>query len=331
MSARDDWRPTASLERLAARAELLGVLRDVFLRAGYWEVETPILSAEVGVDEHLEPFVTRANDGSERFLQTSPEFGMKRLLAAGARMIYQVTRAFRRDESGPRHNPEFTMIEWYGVGTQYHEQMDFVEQLVRQVATSSSPRPDWLIEQPFPRLTYDQAFERVLETTVLELSIEELVGLARRKVPEIPVGLEADDRDGWLNLLLAETVEPTMGQCGPEFLFHYPASQAALARVRPGTPPVAERFELFVKGIEVCNGYQELTDAEELARRTREQADIRQRRGQRPLPVTGRLEEAQRSGLPDCSGVALGWDRLVMLVLGAECLEDVMAFPFPRA
>lgn len=331
MSDHDDWRPTASLQRLAARSELLRVLRRVFLEAGYWEVETPILSADVGVDEHLEPFVTRATDGSERFLQTSPEFGMKRLLAAGARMIYQVTRAFRRDEYGPRHNPEFTMIEWYGVGTRYHEQMDFVQELVKQVAAAASPKPAWLVDALFPRLTYDQAFERALGTTVLDLPADDLADLARRKVSKIPEGIEADDRDGWLNLLLAEVVEPTMGQAIPEFLFDYPSSQAALATIRAGSPPVAERFELYVTGIEVCNGYQELTDADELVERTSWQSGKRDRRGQRSLPVSSRLEQAQRAGLPDCAGVALGWDRLVMLVLGARRLEDVMAFPFPRA
>ncbi len=329
--SRDDWKPTASWATLECRARMLAVLRRVFDENGYIEVETPLLSMDVCIDEHLEPFVVGEPGGVERFLQTSPEFAMKRLLAAGADSIYQVTRAFRRDELGQRHNPEFTMVEWYRRDSSYHDQMDFTETLIRAVALAVDPVPAWSDETPFRRLSYDEAFQRALGVEVLARPTSELVALARRELDSIPDGLTEQDRDGWLNLLLAGRVEPTLGRSGPEFLFDYPASQAALARVRCGTIDVAERMELYIDGLEICNGYQELTDAEELADRMRKQLQRRLAAGGRRLPVGSRLESAQRAGFPECAGVALGLDRLVMSVLGLPCIQDVLAFPFPRA
>ena len=161
--------------------------------------------------------------------------------------------------------------------------------------------------------------------------MDELMQLARRHKVTVPESLAADDRDGWLNLLLAEVVEPSLGQDNPEFLYDYPASQAALAKIGRVTPPVAERFELYLGGIEVCNGYHELTDACELKRRIDRQSLVRAQAGRRPLKQANRLLHAMQQGLPDCAGVALGFDRLVMLATGADSLAEVMAFPFERA
>ncbi len=331
MNACDDWRPTASWATLMLRARMLAAVRRVFEETGYLEVETPLLSTDACVDEHLEPFVVDDPGGVERFLQTSPEFAMKRLVAAGGESIYQVTRAFRRDELGQCHNPEFTMIEWYCRDTSYRDQMDFVETLVRATALLADPAPAWLGETPFRRLSYDEAFQRAVGIDVLARPTSELIALAHRELESIPEGLDKQDRDSWLNLLLSGRVEPTLGRSGPEFLFDYPASQAALARVRSGAVDVAERMELYIGGLEICNGYQELTDAEELADRMREQSRRRDAVGGRRLPVESRLESAQRAGFPECAGVALGFDRLVMSVLGLPRIQDVMAFPFPRA
>lgn len=327
-----DFLPTAALETLQRRAELLRVVRAFFDERGYWEVETPVLSRDVVVDAHLEPFTTTDADGTTLFLQTSPEFAMKRLLAAGATAIYQIARAFRREECGTQHNPEFTMLEWYRVGDTHRDQMAFTEQLVRHVfeqfprsALERSP------ESPFDRLTYDESFERHLGRRVLRLTAAELRELAVSRDIRFPATLADEDRDEWLNLLLVECVEPGLRAAGPTFLHDYPASQASLAVVRDEQPPVAERFELYVGGVEICNGYHELTDADELRRRIAVQSAIRARNHRRPLPADSRLLAAMQHGLPPCSGVALGIDRLAMLALGGRTLGEVLAYPIDRA
>jgi len=334
-SPADDWRPAADWEVLEARAAMLERLRRDFNMAGFLEVETPLLSSDVCVDEHIDPFVVSGLDDDELFLQTSPEFAMKRLVADSARSIFQVTRAFRRDEFGTQHNPEFTIVEWYVPGSTYLNQMDLVEHLVRSVAEVAPRCPPWMERpisgEPFGRLSYDAAFARALGVEVLGRSTDELVELAGRELESVPESLGASDRDGWLNLLLAERVEPTLGQDRPEFLYDFPSSQAALSRIRRGEVDVAERMELYIDGLEICNGYQELTDADELAGRVVEQSRRRASAGRRDLPRTSRLESAQRSGLPECAGVALGFDRLVMRTLGLDRIEQVLAFPFPRA
>ncbi|NOZ21743.1 MAG: EF-P lysine aminoacylase GenX [Planctomycetes bacterium] len=330
--------PTASLENLHLRADLLKAVRRFFDKRGYLEVETPLISAEATVDPNLIPFVTEwippgraAERGERRYLQTSPEFAMKRLLAAGATAIFQITRAFRNGEQGRLHNPEFTIVEWYRVGDTYHEQMDEAEELVRTVfavcSADFSPfqeRAEALTANgPFARTSYQEAFQRHAGFNPLKIDPTELPQMASSHDIIAPPGLSVDDRDGWLNFLLAERVEPELGQDRPEFLYDYPASQAALARIRPGDPPVAERFELYIRGIEICNGYHELTDADELRRRIREEWEN--------VPMPTRLVEAMEAGLPACSGVALGFDRLVMVAAGASSLDEVIAFPFDRA
>ncbi len=337
------WRPTASLEVLQQRASLVAAMRKIFEEAGYWEVETPILSRDIVVDAHLDPFVTRffsgrlpsdaVAGGEELYLQTSPEFAMKRLLAAGAKAIYQIGRVMRNGEHGPHHNPEFTMAEWYRAGDDHHAQMDFTEHFVREVfAQAAVFRPETaLTEKPFERLTYHQAFERYAGCDVRELETAEFAELAETHDLVPPASLSPADRDGWLNFLLANIVEPELGQDRPAFLFDYPASQAALARVRLDDPPVAERFELYLEGVEICNGYHELTDAAELEARMQKQNQLRRAENARPLPETNRLLDTMCAGLPACAGVALGVDRLIMLTLGLSSLDQVIAFPFPRA
>lgn len=330
--------PTATLGMLRLRAELLEFTRAFFRRQGFWEVETPILSRDVVVDAYLEPFVTRGDSGSdcrkalaqdELFLQTSPEFAMKRLVASGASAIFQVTHAFRRGEIGERHNPEFTIVEWYRAQSTYHEQMDLVEELVagffdRAQSACQLPRP-------FPRLSYDRAFELAVGRPVIGSSAAELAGIAKSLDVVAPPGLAPEDVDGWLNLLLALQVEPTLARSPAVFLYDYPPGQAALARIRPEAPPVAERFELYLSGVEICNGYQELTDAGELRRRIAAQSALRRRDGNRPLPAESRLLDAMEAGLPECAGVALGFDRLLMSAVGAQSVAEVMPFPIDRA
>ncbi len=321
-----DFLPTADLDTLRFRARVLAVIRQFFDQRDHFEVDTPLLSHDRVIDSNIDPFVVpEGAGGRELFLQTSPEFAMKRLLVAGATAIYQLDKVFRKAERGARHNPEFTMVEWYAVGTDHHQQMQFTEDLVRRVFELSPVRQ--LPSLPFRRSSYQEAFQRLLGIDVHRLGATELAAVARQHGISIPASMEAEDRDEWLNLLLAELIEPHLGRDVPEFLFDYPASQAALARVRRGPPDVAERFELYLEGIELCNGYHELADPEEL--RERIQSTWVTRDGD--PPVSSRLLQAMEFGLPACSGVALGVDRLVMLAAGKTQLDEVIAFPIERS
>lgn len=345
--------PTASLETLKLRSHLVASLRDFFRLHGYWECETPVMSREVILDANLDPFVTHDVTGDPYYLQTSPEAGMKRLLSAGADAIFQITQSMRRGESGQLHNPEFTMVEWYRVGDDHHAQMDFVERLVRafyaeatrQLGDSQAPNTVRnLSPEPFERLTYDEAFERFAGVRVLQSSSSDLQRLAADRGVTAPVTLDPDDRDGWLNLLLVELVEPNLGRDSPQFLYDYPPSQAALANIRQdsacrensndclsGSLDIAERFELYDRGVELCNGYHELTDAEEFRVRTETEHAKSESDSHQNLPSAPLLAEAMQHGLPACAGVALGLDRLVMLALGKVEIAAVIAFPSDRA
>jgi len=327
-----DFRPSATLDVLRLRAKLLAFTRKFFDESGHFEVDTPTLSHERVIDPNIEPFVVPWSASERLFLQTSPEFGMKRLLAAGADSIYQLGKVFRHGELGRLHNPEFTMLEWYRVGDSHLEQMDFVERFVKtfacEIGRLTNTTHSLLSTPDFDRLTYDQAFERHAGSKVLARPTHEIVALARRLGVSAPESLLADDRDGWLNLLLAERVEPHLGYDRPTFVFDYPASQAALARVRgEGQTAVAERFELYIDGIEICNGYHELTDAAALRTRIRHDATA----SEKHIPEPVRLLSAMESGLPACSGVALGFDRLLMLSLGCDSVRHVIPFPFELA
>ena len=325
--SRRDFLPTASWENLRLRAAMLRRLREFFDRRGFLEVETPILSADTVVDRHLDPIAVPGGDGSPWFagrtgwLQTSPEFAMKRLLAAGATAIYQVARVFRRDEQGSLHNGEFTMVEWYRTGDGLAEGMQLLDDLAQTL----------LQRGPAERITYAEAFSRHVGLDPHITDGAELAQAARRLDVAAPESLSLEDRDGWLDLLLAERVQPRLGVDRPAILYEYPASQAALARVRPGNPPVAERFEFYASGIELANGYHELLEAAVLRRRNLENNALRQADGKPPLPTESRLLTAMEAGLPPSTGVALGFDRLLMLVAGASRLDEVIAFPSSRA
>jgi lysyl-tRNA synthetase class 2 len=321
----DDYLPAAGLDVLQRRAELLHRVRAFFDARGFLEVETPQLSADVVVDRHLEPFavVAPADAGppQPRWLQTSPEFAMKRLLAAGATAIYQVCHVFRRGELGPLHNPEFTMVEWYRAGDGMAEGMQLTSDLCAAL----------LGRGPAEQLSYGAAFVRHAGLDPHTADGATLRRAAVERGIAVPASLAAADRDGWLDLLLTELVQPHLGLGRPLLLYDYPASQSALARVRPGAVPVAERFELYVDGIELANGYHELLDAAELRRRNAAVNAQRQSEGQPPLPEQSRLLRAMEAGLPAAVGVALGFDRLAMLALGAKSVAEVIAFPFDRA
>lgn len=320
-----DWRPTASLKNLRRRAELLACLREFFAERGVLEVETPLMASATVTDLHLASF--HVSDPAY-YLQTSPEFAMKRLLASGSGPIYQICKAFRRDEAGRFHNPEFTMLEWYRPGWDHHALMDEMDALL---ARALSDHPEHA--PPAERATYAELFKRHLGGDAHGDTPEQLARLAKEQGIDV-IASDGMDRDTWLHLLWSHVVEPKLGRGCPTFVLDFPASQAALARIRPATdqaPAVAERFEVYVEGVELANGFHELADGAEQRRRFEEDLAERQRRGLSTPPMDERLLAALDSGFPDCAGVALGFDRLLMLATGAGHLAEVIAFPFDRA
>ncbi len=324
-SGRDDWRPTASMKTLRLRAEILARIRAFFAEREVLEVETPLLASAPVTDLHLQALSCRyhgpgADGGRDLFLQTSPEFAMKRLLAAGSGPIYQICRAIRNGEAGNRHNPEFTILEWYRPGWDHPALMDEIDELLGSILGADTGE----------RLTYAEAFERHAGIDPLRASAAELGSRARDLLSGEAPDL-GDDRNGWLDLLLSHALEPHLGHGRPSFVHDWPADQAALARVRPGDPPLAERFEVYVEGIELANGYHELTDPVEQRRRFESDIETRRLAGLPEPPIDKHLLEALEHGLPDCAGVALGVDRLLMLAAGTRNIADVLAFPMDRA
>jgi len=323
----NDFLPTADLERLQHRAQLYQSVRDFFDSRDFFEVETPLLSHDIGVDRHLHPVsipksqVTgRSDDDDLMYLQTSPEFAMKRLLVGGAERIYQICKVFRQGESGQQHNPEFTMLEWYRPGFDDKALMTEIGELVQLLIGGEAPE----------QVSYRDLFERELGIDPHTASPMVLETLARER---IDIQMSDASRDDWLNLLIAEVIEPTLGFERPVFICDYPASQAALAQVREDArgQAVARRFELYIKGVELANGYLELTDAAEQRRRMLADGQQRNAMGRPAMAADPYLLAALENGLPDCAGVALGFDRLVMIALGCQRIEQVISFEAGRA
>lgn len=318
------WQPSAALDTLRLRAGMLARARAYFAAEGVVEVETPLLSRAAVTDVHLESVPAAVAGIGPMFLHTSPEYAMKRLLAAGLGDCYQVCHVFRDGERGSRHNPEFTMIEWYRLGLDAPGLMDDVEALVAHAVGDlrSLPRAE--------RLTYRDAVHGLCGIDPMNSTAGELsAALLAHGIDAPPAVLE--DRDALLDLLVSTVAGPRLGRTRPTFVYDYPASQAALARIRPGDIPVAERFELYLDGIELANGFHELGDAAEQRRRFDADLALRAATSKPPRPVDERLLAALDHGLPDCAGVALGFDRLVMCAVGARHIDEVLAFPFDRA
>jgi len=313
------WQPDAALATLRLRAQTLARVRGFFAERGVLEVDTPLMCQATGTDPHLDALALELAPGDWRYLQTSPEFAMKRLLAAGSGPVYQLCKAFRRDESGQRHNPEFTMLEWYRPGFDDGQLMDEVAALLTECLPDDSPVQDTDIV----RISYRDLFRQWLALDPFAASDDELLVCARRHTDVDGLTLSRDDT---LNLLMALVIEPQLQ--APLFVVDFPASQAALAKLARDSHGnlVARRFELFVAGMELANGYLELTDSDEQARRFA--ADNRQRQvaGLPVCAVDTRLLAALEHGLPDCAGVALGFDRLVMLAAGAGHIREVLSF-----
>jgi lysyl-tRNA synthetase class 2 len=322
------WQPTPSLPSLAARSRLLRKVREFFHKRDFLEVQTPCLSRETVVDAHLEPIEVRlrnpdaVGETTRFYLQTSPEAAMKRMLAAGARAIYQIGPVFRNDELGQHHNLEFTMLEWYRVGDDLDAGVSLLGDLVS----------DCLAQADIRRLTYRQLFRDQLGIDPIEASDHALA--AELKKHEVGIEMVGDataamTRDECLDAIMGLVIQPRLR--GVSIVSNYPLSQAALARRSDEDPATAERFELFIEGVEIANGYAELLDSDELRRRTDENNAARERLGRPPLPPPERLIAAMRCGMPPASGTALGFDRLLMAVTGSQRIDQVIAFPIDRA
>jgi lysyl-tRNA synthetase class 2 len=309
---------------LRLRARLYTLVRAFFAERGVLEVETPVLSAAGNTDPHIESFGTtfggHVDAGArERWLRTSPEFPLKRLLAAGLGDCYELGRVFRNGEAGGRHNPEFTMLEWYRVGWDHRRLMDETVALVREALALVGRRAEVRVT------SYRELFLDGLGLDPLRADTGTLAAPLRGSID--PEGLTRDD---WLDLLLTHRLQPAFPRDRITVIHDYPATQCALARIRHDDPPVAERFELYLGPHELANGYHELNDAAEQRARFERDNARRRARGLREVPVDERLL-AVLDALPDCAGVALGVERLLMCLAGTDAIADVLAFPFAEA
>jgi lysyl-tRNA synthetase class 2 len=309
------WYPTASFTSLKQRNQILATIRAFFAARNVWEVDTPLLCHSTATDPHIGSLSVSVNHKT-CYLQTSPEFAMKRLLAAGSGSIYQICKAFRAEEQGRLHNTEFTMLEWYRIGFDHHQLMDEMDALLQAALKTESAE----------RITYRDVFKKYLDFDPLLADIAEFEKYARQQGFTNIQNPHSDDIDFWRHLLMSHCIEPQLGKTRPVFIFDFPTSQAALAKIRHDNPPVAERFEVYFQGIELANGYHELTDAIEQEKRFK--ADNQRRKAmQLPLiPADEHLLAALQKGFPECAGVALGIDRLVMLAIDAKIIGEVISF-----
>lgn len=335
------WHPdrlASRRDRLVARGRILSAARSFFADEGFTEVETPALQVSPGIEPHLRAFATLLNDPRDnslrpRYLHTSPEFAMKKLLAGGMERIWQLTHAFRDGERGPTHHPEFAMLEWYRVGVTYEALMDDCEALLRRAADGplrwqgKAADPN----RPFERLSVAEAFARHTGIDILATAPDpDRPSLALLAEAAAGVGVAPHPGDDWESLyfrLFLDRIEPHLGIGAPTILYDYPISMAALSRQKPADPRLCERFELYVCGLELANAFSELTGANEQRGRFIADQAKKQRLYGYTYPIDDDFLAALEHGLRDCAGIALGFDRLVMLCTGADDIEDVLWAP----
>ncbi len=322
-----DWQPSATRDMLQLRAQLLHSIRQFFAERYVLEVDTPLLSAAAIPSPALDSIPARYTGpgfpkSANLYLHTSPEFFMKRLLAAGSGDIFQLCHVFRDGEFGNKHNPEFTLLEWYRVGFSLFVLIDEVEALLWQVLGNRIPA------LAFQRISYQELFARFAGVDGLHASAGELKSCLQQHGQTSLPALADEDVDSWKDLVLTHIIEPQLqgGWC----VYHYPASQAALARLAPDAPGVAERFEFYIDGLELANGFCELVEASEQRARFEQENAERDRVGKPRMPLDENFLRALDSGMPECAGVAVGFDRLVMLAANAATIQSVMPFGFDR-
>lgn len=334
---------TASIETLRKRAEIIQTIRRFFIENGFLEVETPALVSSPGMEPYLNAFETEFHPEftarSPRrtlYLPTSPEFHMKRLLSRGSGDIFQICRVFRNGETGHLHQPEFTMIEWYRTGQPYSRIMEDVENLFLYtaqtvLASTFIYRNDHRIDlnPPWERMTVKTAWMTYtgIDPETCKTAAKLLAAGRRLGVPNLKPD---DSRDTLYFKIFLDRIEPNLGTHAPLFLHEYPADMAALARLKPDDPSVALRFELYIDGIELCNAFDELIDPAVQKIRCEKARTLQISMGKKPFPLDERFLAALEKGLPPCSGIALGVDRMIMLLLNRQSIQDVLAFPFPE-
>lgn len=313
-----DWQPSASIENLKKRAALMEGIRLFFKDRGYLEVETPQLSAFGITDVYLSNIKAYFR-AKPYYLHTSPEYHMKRLLAAGSGPIFQLARVFRDDELGRWHNPEFTMLEWYQLGINHHQLMDEMDAFLQQI----------LKTEAMLRKTYQDVFLDYCGLDPFKASISQFKSLLNNKNLGNVLAPNEEDRDQYLFLIMSHLIEPALASLKqPVAIYDFPLSQAALAKVNGD---VAERFEIYFRGIELANGFHELTDAKLQKKRFQEDLAKRKALGLDEPAIDNHFLKALEKGLPSCSGVALGIDRLVALALNKASISDILSFDFSRA
>ena len=321
-----DWQPTATFDALRLRAGFNRLVREFFHARDVLEVETPVMSLAGNTEPNIASFALEFSgrtDGAprRRWLRTSPEFALKRLLAAGIGDCYELGRVFRDGEAGGRHNPEFTMLEWYRIGWDHLRLLDETVGLVRAALALVGRDAAPVVT------TFRDLYWRQLQLDPLTADIQTL----RSALGEVRIDPDGLGRDDWLDLLMTHRLQPLFGNEVLLAVHDWPASQAALARIRDGDPPVAERFELYLGPLELANGYHELCDAGEQRARFERDGSVRAQRRLPSIPMDAALLAALEQGLPACAGVALGVDRLLMALLGTPRIADVLAFDFASA
>ncbi len=323
------WQPTCSVAMLRSRARLLTKIRTFFLEKAVLEVETPLLSHSIGTDPQLAFFATDyclPPLQHTLFLQTSPEFAMKRLLAAGSGSIYQICKAFRNGESGRFHNPEFTLLEWYRVGFSLTQLMDEIAELILLLFTEQG-----IALASVQRYRYQEIFQQYTGLNALEFCYADYSAYAvNNQLPEA-VALCEHNHALWLDMLFSHKVQPYLGDNALCLVYGYPACQSSLARINTDNPLVTDRVELFINGVELGNGFYELTDAIEQNQRFDDEIASRQQKDLTGVVKDDRLIAALKAGLPDCSGVAIGLDRLLMLLSKSDAIDEVLSFSIHRA
>jgi lysyl-tRNA synthetase class 2 len=320
-----NWQPNISWQVAKKRAKLISLIRNFFDTKDVLEVSTPIMSAGTVTDQHLDAFKLLYNQSSKgkpenKYLVTSPEFAIKRLLAAGYGDCYQLGNVFRNEPAGSHHNPEFTMLEWYRIGWNHFQLMDEVAELLQIILHCEVP----------DKISYQNAFLQTCELDPLDCDSKTLIAYIT-KHGKYSNWLNYEGKDTLLQFIFTEFIEPTIGKDKPCFVYHFPATQAALAKINIEDERVAERFECYFKGIELVNGFHELTSAEEQLTRFITDNKIRKEQGLEEKAIDYRFIAALQHGLPACAGVALGVDRLIMLALNQQKIRDVLTFDITNA
>jgi lysyl-tRNA synthetase class 2 len=327
-TAASDWRPSCAPDFIPLRARLLRQIREFFWAREVLEVETPLLSQAIGTDPQLAFFSTEFDFHPSRqtlYLQTSPEFAMKRLLAAGSGSIYQICKAFRNGEAGRFHNPEFTMLEWYRIGFRLADLMDECEALIGDLFAGHRAL------EPAQRFSYCSLFADYIGLNAAEFSHADYCAYAQACGLSEAITICGDDHATWLDFLFSHQIQPHLGINRLSMVYGYPACQSSLARLNELNPKITERVELFIDGVELGNGFFELADAEEQSRRFDREIAVRKQQNLSSVIKDERLIAALKAGLPECSGIAIGLDRVLMVLFGKPSIQDVLGFPITRA